>query len=117
MKKFKIISLLTIAAIISGFLINLNAEGITEEPIKIFKNQKCNSCHSIKILDIEKKNKKSKAPDLSSVGSKHGPDFFVEWLQKKRTQHGKKHPIKFSGSNDELFSLIGFLVSLREGEK
>ena len=70
-----------------------NAENGNNDPIELFKAKKCNSCHSIKVLGIEKKNKKSKGTDLSYVGSKYEAPFLMDYLQKKVEINGKKHGI------------------------
>jgi hypothetical protein len=117
MKKIKITGMLVLAAFFIAFFANVNAQNPPDDPIKIFKDKKCSSCHSIKIVKIEKKNKKSKAPDLSNVGAMHEPDFFMDWLLKNTEQNGKKHPIKFNGTDEEFASLLGFLVTLRNPEE
>jgi cytochrome c1 len=117
MNKIRIISIIAMASFFISFLVNINAQKPPDDPIKVFKDKKCSSCHSIKLVKIERKNKKSKAPDLSNVGAEHEPDFFMDWLLKNTEQSGKKHPIKFNGTDEEFATLLGFLVTLRDPQK
>ncbi len=115
MKKKYFIGILVIAALfMASFANTVNAQKSNDDPIKILKSKKCTSCHSVKILKVKRKNKKSKAPDLSNVGAEHEPSFFVNWLLKKSKMNGKRHPIKFNGTEDEFASLLGLLMTLRE---
>ncbi|MBI1806976.1 MAG: c-type cytochrome [Ignavibacteria bacterium] len=82
----------------------------------IFIAKKCGTCHSIAAVGIIKKTTstaKSGPPDLSMVGTRHDSTFIVKWLQKAETINGKKHLLKFAGSNEELGVLAQWLVSLK----
>ena len=83
----------------------------------IFIAKKCVTCHSIDAVGIIKKTAspvKSGPPDLSMVGTKHDSTFIVKWLQKTETMKGKKHLIKFAGSDEELDVLAKWLASLKK---
>ena len=82
----------------------------------IFLDKKCSGCHSIEAAGITKKtssSSKTGPPDLSDEGSKHDSTFLVNWLQKKETLHGKKHLLKFAGSDEELKALVQWLATLK----
>ncbi len=113
MKIVRIAEVLFLIIFMTGALAITNAQNSTKAPIELFKEKKCNSCHSIQTLGIEKKNKKSKGGDLSNVGSKYEVPFLVDYLKKKVEIDGKKHGIKFKGSDEELMELVGFLSTLR----
>ena len=82
----------------------------------IFLNKKCNTCHSVEAVGITKKTSsstKTGPPDLSAEGSKRDSTFLANWLQKKETLHGKKHLLKFAGSDEEFKALVQWLSTSR----
>ena len=82
----------------------------------IFMGKKCNSCHSIEVAGITKKtssSSKTGPPDLSDEGSKRDSTFLANWLEKKETIKGKKHLLKFAGSDEELKALVQWLITLK----
>jgi cytochrome c2 len=105
---------------------------------EIFVDRKCTKCHSIESEDIFKKKKKGAAdeakeeaggfdddfgdaqqktepPDLSDSGNKRDSEWMTQFLKKKiRTKEGKKHKMRFKGSDEELQILIEFLVGLKK---
>jgi hypothetical protein len=83
----------------------------------IFEQYKCNKCHTIESQGIQRDGKPPEGkqpPDLSGVGLKHNPDWMQKWLLKEEEQNGKKHIKKFTGSDDELKTLTGWLGSLKK---
>jgi len=98
----------------------------------IFETYKCNSCHSIATVGIEKKkaaapeegeeaaaaatDKTKKAPpDLSAVGVSHKADWMTAFLMKKeKTKEGKLHTKKFKGTDEELKKVTAWLESLKD---
>jgi len=110
-KFFGLLGMLSFAVVM--FFTAVNAQQEPADPVKIFKDLKCNSCHSVDMLGIEKKNKGSKAPDLSKVGTKYEIPFFVEYLKKIADKDGKKHSVPFKGTEEELGALAGWLTTLR----
>lgn len=100
---------------------------------QIFLTNKCNSCHTVQALGIEKKKSEdaeeakkktedaeeakakseNKPPDLSSVGLERKADWISKFLMKTETIKGEKHPRKFRGTEAELKTLASWL----EGQK
>ena len=97
------------------------AEAKTPPGQQIFTKHKCNSCHSIQAVGVEKKvvegeeeeTTKKKPPDLSGVGLKHKPDWIQGWLLKKETMEGEHHIKKFRGTEKELATLAAWLGTLK----
>ncbi len=82
----------------------------------IFKNNKCQSCHSIEVAGMKKK-PNQKPPDLSAVGSEREAAFLAAFLKKKEMLNEKKHAVSFKGSDEELEILVQWLVSLKDVKK
>ena len=85
---------------------------------KIFVENKCSSCHSIKVIGINKKTDDNestdlKPPDLSSIGTEREANWITKYLQKKEKLDGEKHPKKFKGSDEELATLVKWLETLK----
>lgn len=81
----------------------------------VFESSKCNNCHSVEALKIEKTGK-MKAPDLSNAGA-FKQDFLEKFLQKKEEIEGKKHPAAFKGTDADLKELTKWLSSQKTKEK
>ena len=84
----------------------------------LFESQKCMKCHTIESQGITREGTPPAGaklpPDLSGVGLKHTQDWMGKWLMKEEEMNGKKHMKKFSGSDDELKTLTGWLASLKK---
>lgn len=83
---------------------------------QIFLDKKCNQCHSIESEGITKKTPstaKSGPPDLSNVGAEVKPGFVAKYVTKEADLHGKKHMIKFMGTDEELKTLSAYLEGLK----
>lgn len=91
----------------------------------IFLANKCNKCHTISALKIERLPKKGKAddkkdedkvqpPDLSTPGTIDlSADELKTFLRRETTaKDGKKHKKKFTGSDEDLGKLVDFIRSL-----
>jgi cbb3-type cytochrome oxidase cytochrome c subunit len=94
----------------------------------IFLENKCNSCHSVQTLKIEKKqgaeeeksvdkDDKVKPPDLSSVGLERKADWMAKFLLKKEMIDGKKHRKLFKGSEADLKTLTTWLETQKAPKK
>ena len=92
-----------------------------------FIEQKCNKCHTISALGVEKKagdeedeEEGATPPDLSHVGKFHDAAWIEGFLDKK-TDHVAhegvtatgKHKVKFKGTPDELKSMATWLATLK----
>jgi mono/diheme cytochrome c family protein len=115
---------ITLALIISLFVIGSAwaADGTAKDASvpkgkAVFLDKKCNQCHSIESEGVTKKTpgptKPGGPPDLSSVGADVKPGFIAKYLQKDADLHGKKHMIKFAGSDDDLKALSSYLEGLK----
>ncbi len=114
-------TLAVIVLIVTNLLVMRAQETKAKEEKKvdgktIFMNKKCTSCHSIEAVGIIKKSSSASPkgpPDLSTVGTEHDAAWITKWLHKEETLHGKKHLLKFSGSDEELKILTEWLASLK----
>ena len=79
----------------------------------VFVSAKCNMCHTVESAKIEKTGK-SKAPDLSAVGTDHDVKFFEAYLAKKESKNDKKHPVAFKGEPKDLTELAAWLDSMEK---
>lgn len=82
---------------------------------KIFVDQKCNMCHTVKSVGIE--SKKSDATDLSNVGAQLKSDEITKYLKKEMKLNGKDHKTAFKGSDEELKKLVEWLATLKTESK
>ena len=112
MKKVKSI----IAIVVVSFLFTsmITAQKTTGKDV--FMNSKCNTCHAIKSQDITSK-QADKYPDLSNAGKLGlSEDQMTKYLNKEfdLPTSGKKHPVKFKGSEEELKTLVDWLLTLKD---
>ncbi len=81
---------------------------------KVFVDQKCNQCHTIKDLKIGLVGVPEGNPtDLSAAGTLHAGDWMKAFLLKKEVLNGQKHKRKFLGPDSELSALVTWLGSLK----
>lgn len=78
---------------------------------KIFVDQKCNMCHTVKSVGIE--SKKSDATDLSNVGSEMKSEDMIKYLKKEIKLNDKDHKTSFKGSDEDLKILVEWLSTLK----
>lgn len=90
----------------------------------IFLESKCNTCHAVTALKIEKKKGEEEAksddkkpPDLSSVGLERKADWMTRFLMKKETIDGEKHKKLFKGSEADLKTLTAWLETQKAPKK
>ena len=119
MKSHRIIGAALIAA---SSLLALAGAGGGEETApagqKLFLQYKCNGCHTVQALKIEKKEIEGetedtgdrKPPDLSGVGKKRTADWIQAYMLKKEAIEGQRHKKKFRGTEEELKTLSGWLA-------
>ena len=84
--------------------------------MQAFVALKCNLCHSVESLGIERKSKseKTKGPDLSAIGRAHDAAWLRRWLQNEVTNaNGKKHDKQFKGTPEQLEQVTGWLAGLK----
>lgn len=96
---------------------------------KLFLDNGCNVCHSMKGQGIEKKKSAtateatattpaapSKIPDLSAVGLERDQAWMTKFLLKTETLHDKKHMKTWKGTEAELATLTGWLAEQKNAE-
>ena len=91
----------------------------------IFLENKCNSCHSLQALKIEKKQgaeqeksyDKMNPPDLSSDGLERKADWMAKFLLKKEMIDGEKHRKLFKGGEPDLKTLTAWLETQKAPKK
>jgi mono/diheme cytochrome c family protein len=76
---------------------------------ELFLAQGCNACHALSKAGIPAKMKTTKAPDLSTVTTKREPQWLIDFLRQQADSAGKKHPKPFTGSDEQLGALLGWL--------
>jgi hypothetical protein len=92
------------------------AAGDAEAPGRtVFMEAKCNLCHGIESLDIEAKTKSEKlrGKDLSTIGADHDAEWFTKFLKGEIELNGEKHKKTFTGSDEELMTLVAWLAELK----
>lgn len=82
---------------------------------KLFVDNKCNMCHTVKSAAIE--SKKSDATDLSNVGAEMKSEDIVKYLKKEMKLNGKDHKTAFKGSDEDLKKLVEWLSTLKTESK
>jgi hypothetical protein len=111
-KVYVFVSLLLIIVCLSW--IQSNSEDVKKDGKTLFIDGKCNMCHAIAKLEIEVKNKNSKAPDLGTIDMKDKSDFMMKYLVKEETMNEKKHPVKFAGTGEELKTLVDWFTEINK---
>lgn len=104
-----ILPTLILGLVAAGAPLKAESEGPGRQ---VLTDQKCNLCHSISAAGIEAKttSEKLKGPDLTGVGEKHQAAWLAQYLKKEVEQNGKAHMKPFKGSDEELQSLIDWLL-------
>lgn len=98
---------------ISGFASGSRAD---DEPAGkvLFLAKKCNLCHGIESQGIAKKSEKMKGEELSNIGSEiPSADWLKGWLLQTELKDGDKHQKKFKGTDEELQTLIDWILTLK----
>ncbi|HLP16839.1 MAG TPA: cytochrome c [Bacteroidota bacterium] len=112
----------TLALIVSLFIIGTAwaeegaAKTAAPKGKQIFLDKKCNQCHSIESEGVMKKTpstSKTGPPDLSNVGSDLKASDIEKFLKKETDLHGKKHMMKFAGTDEDLKTLASYLEGLK----
>ena len=89
----------------------------------LFTENRCQSCHSIVAIGIEKKKPAAdevvektdkKPPDLSDAGAKQRAEWFSKFLMKKEKLDGELHPKRFKGADADLATLSTWLETLKK---
>ena len=95
---------LTLAAFVA-----LGATANAADGKEIFLGQKCNMCHAVSSAGITPTGK-IKAPDLTGLAAKEDPAWLGKFLKKEAAdKKGKKHIKPFTGSAEDLTTLVDWL--------
>lgn len=83
----------------------------------IFLANKCSNCHAVAAAGIARATPAPTGtvkapPDLSTVGTRHSAALVVKFLKKEEAIGGKKHVLKFKGTDQELTVLASWLCGL-----
>lgn len=128
----RILALTGVVAVVTGIVFTAAIAEDAKKPAldgkTMFLDQKCESCHSISALKIEKKasaaketadagSKKKEPPDLSNVGSNVKADWLGQYLMKTADKEGTKHMKKFKGNADSLKVMVDWLMTLKTASK
>jgi len=84
---------------------------VAQDGKTIFLAQKCNLCHSVQTVGIERTTKSEKVagPELTDLAAKADPAFLAKYLKKEVVLHDKKHSKEFKGTDADLKALIAWL--------
>ena len=89
--------------------------GLAADAKELFVASKCARCHSIEsqgVAATPKAGDEDEVHDLSKVGSERTADWIQKFLMKQADIDGKKHKLKFRGSEADLQTLATWLASL-----
>ncbi len=82
----------------------------------IFLEKKCNKCHTVSSASIEKTSK-LKGPDLTTEAIKGDAKVLKGYLKKQEVINGKKHGTAFTGSDEDLDTVIAWVLQQNKGKK
>jgi hypothetical protein len=112
--------------IVAGLGIAVSTPQEARADAELFDSKKCTRCHSIAVIDVEKKinprtGKKRRGPDLSGLGLKeYESDFLANFLQRKikKTsiyEEGEEveHRPRYRGKEEDLRTIIAFLQTMK----
>jgi mono/diheme cytochrome c family protein len=83
---------------------------------ELFVAGKCQRCHSVESQGIAAKSRageEEEVADLSKVGAEHSAEWIQRYLRKEEATAGKKHRLKYRGSDEDLKTLATWLASLK----
>lgn len=107
---FAYLGIIIVIVALYGFAFTISSN---DDPAgkKIFVDQKCNMCHTVKSVGIE--SKKSDATDLSNVGAEMKSEDMIKYLKKEMKLNDKDHKTSFKGSDEDLKILVEWLSTLK----
>ena len=74
---------------------------------------RCHLCHSIDSQEIPSKRDSDSVSDLSDIeGQNEDPGWWSRYLKREEPLDGTKHRRRFSGTEEELSTLVDWLLSL-----
>jgi mono/diheme cytochrome c family protein len=85
---------------------------------ELFTSQGCNTCHAMSTAAITAKMKSSKAPDLAQMKAKPDAQALSNYLRQQAPDAGgKKHAKAFTGSDEQLGALLGWIANNQKDKK
>jgi mono/diheme cytochrome c family protein len=90
------------------------ASGAAPDGKALFLAQKCNMCHNVPAAGIERtvKSEKTAGPDLVNI--KVEAATLAKVLRRQEEVNGKKHPKELKGSDEEINSVITWILSQKK---
>jgi len=110
MRASKVVWLPLLGAIVCG-----PSTALAADAKELFVASKCVKCHSIESQGVAAKPKagdEDEVHDLSKVGAERTAEWIQKFLRKQEAIEGKKHKLKFRGSDADLELLATWLASL-----
>ncbi|NJL28005.1 MAG: cytochrome c [Thermoanaerobaculia bacterium] len=79
----------------------------------IFEGEKCNLCHSVPSAGIEatSKSDKMKGPELLVPNDAFTAEWLTKYIKKEVEHEGKTHKRDFKGTDEELKTLVDWLLA------
>ncbi len=103
-----------VAVVLLALLYSGPAAGAAPDGKALFLAQKCNMCHNVPAAAIERtvKSEKTAGPDLVNV--KADAATLGKVLRRQQDVNGKKHPKEIKGSDEEINSVITWILSQKK---
>lgn len=81
---------------------------------KLFLDQKCNTCHTVKSQDIEATRGNDETPDLSNAAELiPSKEWAVKFVMREEEKDGKKHRRPWRGEAADLEKIVDWLMTLK----
>jgi cytochrome c551/c552 len=82
----------------------------------VFLDKKCNKCHTVSSASIAKTSK-LKGPDLTTEPIKGDAKLLKGYLKKQEMINAKKHGTAFTGSDEDLDTVIAWVLQQNKAKK
>lgn len=103
----------TITILIIAVFLGTTIAYSQNDPKELFEKNKCNTCHSVPKANIKSK-MPTKYPELPDKLLKETKiDELVKFIKQETNLKGKKHGLKFKGSDDELKAILKWLQEMK----
>lgn len=79
---------------------------------KLFQHFRCDLCHGVSTAGIQPRatSEKMRGPDLVNLADRRTADWLLRYKRGDERIDGKKHEPGFTGSDEELGALLGWLL-------
>ena len=98
-----------------GMVVSGPGAALAADAKDLFVESKCVRCHSIEsqgVVATPKAGEEDEVHDLSKVGTERTAEWIQKFLRKQEAIDGKKHKLKYRGSDADLGTLATWLASL-----